>query len=368
MLRQLCVAAVCAAFSTALAAQELTWWQGDLPGALAAAKESKAGMVLLYLWGDDDNCKAMFGDTFGDKAAKQKLVEFTCMGAQKGQPAGDALFAQFSIVQAPTCLFLQPDGQVVDAIAGFRYVQPFLAELQRIREGKETVAAMRQAAAAAPKDLSLQLKLCKKLRAIGDKKGGDAAIAAILAADPKGAQEATGEAQLLQVLDADFAGKDLKAVDTKNLKAFLGRQKHKRVQFLGYDRIAAVELAKDDLKAAAEATQKAWKCMPDDQALEWGQNVAAKAYGYFEELDKAQLKLALQISARSLKAAEAVAAERGNAFLANAYYTHACVQIVNNLRKEAFASMEKAIELDPANDNLKAALAAFKDGTKALGK
>ena len=72
----------------------------------------------------------------------------------------------------------------------------------------------------------------------------------------------------------------------------------------------------------------------------------------------------LDISEKTLKAAEAVAKERGDAFLANALHLHATIQIVNNLRKEAFAGMERAMQLNPKDENLKKALDNWKSGAK----
>jgi hypothetical protein len=321
---------------------------------------------VLYFWRDQDGaCQSMFQETMADKAVQQALGAHVCVGIKKGDAAADGLIARFAIQQMPTVLWVRPDGQVVDVVAGFLPVKPFLAEVARIQSGKDTVDTMREAALKAPADLALQLRLAKKLRAMGNRAAAAPLLDQILQKDAKMAGEPAGEAQLLKILDATFpAGVEPKAVDLKQLKEYLIKQKHKRLLFLGHDRVAAAELARDNLKAAAEAAAKAWKNIPPDQVLEWGQNVAAKAYGYHEELDKGQLKDALEISEKALKAAEAAAAERGKPFLANALYIHACVQIVNNLRKDAFASMERAISLDPANENLKKALDRFKDGSK----
>ncbi|MGE3171895.1 MAG: hypothetical protein AB7O97_04665 [Planctomycetota bacterium] len=359
----LALAALCA-FAPA---QDIEWWQADVDGAIRQAAEANKTGVLLYFWADDANCKAMFNDTFGDAAVKQAVQGFVCMGAQRGAPAGDTAFARFHIEQVPTVLLLRPDGEILDAVAGYRPVQPFLGELKRIERGEDTVAALREAAEKDQGD-ALQLRLAKKLRAIGDKAAGDAVLAKLIEADPKGKSEPAAEAQLLKILDTVFVpGTPVAEVDLKPLEQFLVRQKNKRVLFLGYDRVGKVALARNDLKEAASAAQKAWKSIPDDQVLEWGQIVAWEAYKNYEELDKPQLKLALQISAAALKEAEKAAKERGQAFLANALYLHACVQIVNNQRKQAFAGMERAIELDPANEGLKKALDRFKSGSKDLG-
>jgi hypothetical protein len=234
-----------------------------------------------------------------------------------------------------------------------------------VRAGKDTIAALRAAVAGKPGDLAAQLALAKKLRAIGDRDGATKLLEAIVAKDPRFAAEPAAEAKLLLIQAATFKPELAPAdVDLKPLEQFLLKVKSKRVLFLGYDRIAATMLLRDDLKGAAEAAAKAWKYIPPEEVLEWGQNVAEKAYGFHEKLDQNQLKLALQISAKTLEAAEEAAKERGNPFLANALYLHASVQIVNNLRKDAFATMERAIRLDSSNENLKKALERWKAGSK----
>lgn len=358
--------ALFAALAAPATAQDLTWWQGDLPAALEAAKQSSRGAALLYFWRDEDNfCKAMFQDSLSDKACQQEMRNFVCMGIKKDGADSAAAFERFKVKEVPLVLFVQPDGAVVDLVQNFLPPQQFLAELKRIAAGEGTVTSMRAAVAKKPDDLALQMRLARKLRTIGDEAGAEKVVDEILERDPKFASEPAGEAMLMrivgQVMPPSTPPQD---VDLKPLKDFLVKQKNKRILFLGFDRIAAAELARDDIKAAAEAAEKAWRNIPADQVLEWGQKIAAKAYGYHEELSRPQLKLALQISQKALDAAEAVGKERGDPFLANAFYLHASVQIVNNLRKDAFASMERAIALQPNDENLKKALARWKDGSK----
>ncbi|GAB4151224.1 MAG: hypothetical protein Fur0037_19980 [Planctomycetota bacterium] len=348
-------------------AQEVTWWQKDLPSALAAAGETKARMVLLYCWRDGhEGCKAMFSGTLSEKSVMAVMNDFLCMAAKTDQPDGKAVQEKYGVDKLPVVLFLKPDGSVVDAVAGYVPVEQFKEEVSRILAGKGTVEALRAEVEKAPKDLVLKLRLANKLRATGDRKGASAVLADQLALDPKFRTEAGAEARLLQIYDETFkpeiAPQDY---DLKALKEFLVRQKQKRILFLGYDKIAAVEYMRGDLKAACEAAVRAWKNIPKDQILDWGQNIASKAYLHHKDLDRSQLKLALEISKKALAEVEARCKEKPDpAFLANALYLHASVQIVNNLRKDAFASMQQAIELNPTDDNLKKALDRWKSGAK----
>jgi hypothetical protein len=358
--------AVVLGFALPAAAQKIEWFQKDLNAALESSKNSKAGMVLLYCWREDHPaCKDMFSLTIEQDAVQKELSQFLCLSAKKDQPDGRDVQAKFGVETLPTILFLQPDGAVVDVLSGYLDQKPFLAEVARVRAGKDTITSLRAAVAAKPDDLAQQLVLAKKLKLCGDQRGAAAALADIVKRDPKGAAEPAAEAQLLQVtakvIRPELAPKD---IDLKPLKDFLIPMKHKRILFLGYDRIAAVEYSRQNLKAAIEAADRAWKNIPQDQILAWGQNIAAKAYAHKKDLDKATLKKALEVSERALKVAQDLRAERGNEFLANALYLHAAVQIINNLRKEAFATMQSAIEYDPKNENLKNALKMWQEGSK----
>jgi len=194
-------------------------------------------------------------------------------------------------------------------------------------------------------------------------------IDAIVAKDPKATSEQAAEAMLLKLSDQIFKPEaDPKNYDLKPLREFLNKQKNKRVLFLGWDRVFAAEWKRDNLKVACDAAEKAWKNIPPDQVRVWGQDYASKALEAWKELekiDKGILKQALEVSKKALDEVEKKhKAAPDPAFFANAMYLHAALLNVSNLRKEAFALMDKAIALDPQNENLKKAKAAWMDGSK----
>ncbi len=352
-----------------LPAQSIEWWQKDLDGALLAAKDKPAAMVLLYCWKDGHGvCMDMFQGTLAEKQVVTAAADFVCMGA-KDDEAGRIVLAKYGIEQVPTVLFLAPDGSVVDVAPGYVPVKEFLAEIARIRAGKDTVGELKKQIAAAPQDLGLQMRLVRKLRTAGDKAGSLAVIDAIVAKDPKLASEPAAEAMLLKLTDQIFKPEITPAdYDLKPLRDFLGKQRNKNILFLGYDRMAAAEYRRQNLKAAAEAAGKAWKNIPPDQVLAWGQGIAGKAYENWqalEKLNKELLKQALEISKKALEEVEKRhKTSPDNPFLGSAMYLHAAVQLVCNQRKEAFATMDKAMAIDPNNENLKKAKDRWLDGSK----
>ena len=350
-------------------AQTVEWWQKDFDGALAAAKDKPAAIVLLYCWRDNhDGCSAMFSGTLSDKALVPPLADFVCMGV-KDDAAGKPVQDRFGISQVPTILFVDPAGKVVDVVAGYVPVAEFTAELKRIRAGTDTIQKLRERADAAPDDLALRLNLVRKLRSAGDKNGSVAEIDAIVAKDPKCASEAGAEAMLLKITDQIFRPEIVPAdYDLKPLREFLGKQKQKRMLFLGYDRMAAAEYRRQGWKAAGEAVKNAWKNVPPEMVIDYGQSIAGKAYENWvvlDKLDKNLLKGALDISKRALDEVEKKQkTSPDKPFYANALYLHASMLVVNNLRKEAFAMMDRAMTIDPKNENLKKARDRWLDGSK----
>ena len=356
------------ACSALLPAQKVEWWQKDMAGAIAAASSAKAGMTVLYCWKDGDPvCKELYEGTVMDASVQAALAEFVCMGAKYEEAVGKQVHDAYGVTSVPTMLFVKPDGKVEDVLQGVLQVKPMLDEIARIRSGKETIGALRTSLEAKPDDHALALRLARKLAATGDKAGAAKLVDGILAKDPKFASEAAAEAMLMRICEATFRPEITpQDVDLKPLREFLVKAKSKRIQFLGWDRIAAAEWRRQNLKAATEAVERAWKNIPPEEVMDWGNRVVAYAYEFRAELDKNQQKLALEIAKKSVAAAEtaAKAMKDGNPWLAERLYTFAACQLYNNLRKEAFATMERAIQLDPKNENLKKALEMWKDGAK----
>ncbi len=347
-------------------AQQIEWWQKDFDSALAAAKDSASELLLLYCWQDQhDTCSAMFSGTLSDEKVGKALAGVVCMGA-KDDAAGKPVLERYRVSRVPTVLFVQPDGAVVDVVPGYVPVERFVAEVTRIRSGKDTIASLREQCAAAPDDLALKLRLVQKLRASGDKAGSLQVIDAMVQQDERLKSEEAAEAMLLKITDETFApGIEPANYDLDPLRKFLQKQRNKRIRFLGYDRMAAAEYRRGDLKEAADAAEQAWKYVPDDQLVDFGQNLAALAYQHYKELETPTLPKARTTSQRTFAAVEEQHEKQPDApFLANAMYVHAAVLIVNKQRKQGLELMEQAMQVDPKNENLKKAYDRWLAGDK----
>ncbi|MCR9247625.1 MAG: hypothetical protein NXI31_21580 [bacterium] len=357
-MRHLFASLLSLAVLTQLPAQ-VEWWTQDFDSALAAAGEAEGKMVMLYFWrADHGGCSSMFGGTLGDEKAVPVISRYVCMGAQAETEIGTPLFAKYHIQQVPTVVFVQPDGAVVDLVEGYVAVADFLAEVERIEKGDDTIAGLRAKIAAAPDDFQSGADLVNKLNSIGDAEGAAKVIDAMIARDPKGRNPFVAEMMLAKIIaEVRKPGVSSLDYDVAPLRKFLAKQRNKRVKFLGYDQMARIEYSRDNLKAAAKHCEAAWKSIPKDRVLDWGQRMASIAYNKHKELakiDKGILKQALKISKKALDAAEAAFKKTPDkAWMANALVRHAAVLIVNNKRKEAFAVVDRAIELDPKTEDHK---------------
>jgi hypothetical protein len=369
MMRHISTGLLASVIAVSLPAQTVTWWDKSFDEALTAAKGKPAGMVLLYCWQDKhDTCAAMFDGTMGDEKVSKKLTDFVCMGVQDNE-AGRAVWQRYGVASVPTVFFIDPTGEVVDVIPGYVPIEQFLTDLDRITSGKDTIQALREHQKAKPEDLKQALKLVQKLRLASDIKGSHVVIDAMIKVDPKGKSEEVAEAMLWKISDETFrddvAPQDY---DLKQLRLFLKSQRNKRVLFLGYDQMASAHYRNEDLKAASSAAMKAWKNIPKDEVIDWGQRMCGIAYRRWKDLDKASkrtLKDALVISKKTLAAVEARHKKQPDAtFLGNAMYLHAAVLIVNKQRKKALALMDKAMEVDPGNQNLAPAKQNWLKGNK----
>jgi len=353
------IAILCAiaAQTTPLLAQTVTWWSKDFDAALTAAKDAPSEMVLLYCWQESDTCAAMFSGTMSDAKVGKKLADYICMGV-KNDDAGKSVWERYKIDSVPVVLFLQPDGTVVDVLTGYVTIEQFILDLDRVRAGKETILSLRTQITDDPKDIKSAQLLVQKLRALKDIAGSHEVIDAMIKVDPKGKSEAVAEGMLWKITDETFAaGVAPQDYDLSKLRVFLKTARHKRIKFLGHDQMATAHYQRDDLKAYASSAMKAWKNIPDDQVIEWGQRICGTAYQRWKDLDKANksaLKNTLTISKKTLAAVKKQHKKQPDkTFLGNAMFLHAAILLVNKKRKDALDLMDDAIEIDPDNENLK---------------
>jgi len=260
-------------------------------------------------------------------------------------------------------------GAVVDSVVGYATIVDFAATVKRVRSGAETIPALEQGVEASTLSMPEMQLLMQKLLAVQEQERAKGVIDAMIEKDPKAKSPEAAEAMLWKInaetFRPDVAPLD---VDLGPLRRFLKSQRNKRVLFLGYDRMASAHWSRGEIKDAAKYADKAWKAVPDDQVIEWGQRMSGFAYRNWKDLEKANkaiLKNALKVSKATLKAIEKRNKQQPDpSFLANFMGTHAALLVVNKKRKDALDLMDKAIALDPNNKNLKAWKANWLQGNK----
>ncbi len=347
---------------------QLSWWDKGFGEALTAAADKPAGMVMLYCWQDSNNCAAMFSGTMSDKQVTTPLGDFVCFGVQNDDK-GKETWAKYKIQSTPTVLFVAPDGSVVDAVVGYATIVDFAATLKRVRSGDGTIPALQKKVEAGGASMPEMQLLMQKLLAVQEQERAKGVIDAMIEKDPKAKSPEAAEAMLWKInaetFRPDVAPLD---VDLGPLRRFLKSQRNKRVLFLGYDRMASAHWSRGEIKDAAKYADKAWKAVPDDQVIEWGQRMSGFAYRNWQDLEKANkaiLKNALKVSKATLKAIEERDKEQPDpAFLANFMGTHAALLIVNNKRKDALDLMDEAIAIAPDMKALKDWKANWLQGNK----
>mgnify|MGYP001209033701 FL=1 len=354
LIASLCVITFQAA---SLTAQSITWWDKEFDAALTAAKDKPTEMVLLYCWEESDTCAAMFSGTMSDAKVAKALDDFICMGI-KNDDAGKEVWARYKVGSVPLVLFVNPDGEVVDVLTGYVTIEQFVTDIERVKAGEQTIPSLRAKISTEPEDIQSAQVLVQKLRALQDISGSHDVIEAMIKVDPKGKSEAVAEGMLWKITDETFAeGIAPKDYDLAKLRVFLKSARHKRIKFLGHDQMATAHYQREDLKASAASAMKAWKNIPDDQVIDWGQRMCGIAYRRWKDLDKANksiLKNALKVSKKTLAAVEKLQKKQPDkTFLGNAMFLHAAILLVNKKRKDALKLMDDAIEIDPDNKNLK---------------
>lgn len=347
---------------------QVTWWDKSFDDALTAAADKPTKLALIYFWQDSNQCALMYDGTMADARVQTAMADFLCMGIKQADDA-KPYFERYKVQQMPTVLFLAPDGSLVDLVVGNATIEEFVADLTRVRAGTETLPALKQAFEAGSADLKTMQRLMQKLRQCSDLEGANKVIQAVIDKDPKGKSPEAAEAILNQICDKTFAADIAPAdYDMTELRQFLKSQRNKRIKFLGYDRMAAGEYRRGDLKEAAEAVEQAWKNIPDDELIGWANQVLGIVYQRrddIEKVNKALLKKALMISKDRIKAVAALQKkQKDDAFHADAMYLHAAILLINRKRSDALDLMEEAIALAPKSEYLKKQRDSWLSGEK----
>jgi tetratricopeptide (TPR) repeat protein len=139
--------------------------EGSSPAKIRQAVRTSGGKLgFLYFTTDWCGwCKKLQKDTFTDK----EFVGFTethflpyLVNAEKS--TGPELRNLYKVNAYPTVVIVDEEGRMVDMVIGYKLPEPYLAELRRIVEGRDTLAGLQAAYAENPDDAATGLRLADK--------------------------------------------------------------------------------------------------------------------------------------------------------------------------------------------------------------
>lgn len=152
-------------FSVAFA--EIQWFEGSFADAQKVATNEMI-MIDFYtdwcVW-----CKRLDSDVFPkteiSKFAKENLISIK-IDAEKGE--GIALAKKYNASGFPTILFTDAGGNEIDRIVGYLPLEPFLEELNRIKNRIDTFDSLQNRAKSEPNNHKILEKLGQKNEDRGD--------------------------------------------------------------------------------------------------------------------------------------------------------------------------------------------------------
>lgn len=312
----------------------VTWFEGDLEGALAAAKaQGKQVFVDVGAYWCPP-CRKLDEEVFvlpDVGAAIDRGYVAIHIDAEKGE--GPEVVTRYRIQAYPTLLVLEASGlekgRLVDALAPAE----LLAGLAKIAGGGDVLAELEAAVAARPDDLEARYRLGNAYALAARRAEADAALAAVIAGDPDNAKELAARAMadraafLVAKQDADpekaialYRELQQKFPRSKEaLRAYrqIGRELHK----LGRD---------DEAVASLEAMVAT---APDDVELK-------ASYGWFAFRERCRPEAGL----RAVEAGIATAPKNAELYWLRAELKHQLGDAVG-----ALASIREAAALEPAS-------------------
>lgn len=358
--------------------EQLNWRTGSFMSTMgAAAQEEKP--VLIYFWSNESGqCAKLYQETLTSSKIVPALDDFLVYSANTGEQAGYKLVEKYGVKTLPTMLVVNPDGKVNDAILGFISVHGLIGEIERIERNEGTVSALRAAADEDPKNMEARMKYAIKLGDVGDRAGYEAQREVMFEADPKFKQLATAQMRMYQLQDeAGQSEEEIKVADLDPMRKFLTKSKHSEVLFDGWNWISQVASYQEKPQEARAAQVALWKHVPEDKVARTGNWIAASFYEQREELDKKERKFALEVAEASFASVQTWSTEEGcgegcycdgctegcvgedgemlerrELYVARALDTLACAYAMNGKKRDAIASIDRGLAIDPENEQL----------------
>ena len=342
---------------------KIPWFQGTFAEARALAVREKK-LVFIDFWTTWCGwCKKLDRDTYSDERVLAATQGWICLNIDAESETGAPIAREYPINGFPTMIVLEPDGSVREVLSGYLPPAAFLAEVERITANRDTLSALRAAAAAEGAGVDARWKYASRLMEIGDEKGVDAQVAAIRKLDPEGKSLAMHYVAFQDALKRinELWQQDKATEAPAVLKELIAKETYPEVQVRAWNVLGQVYGAlAGQAKNPEDATRynlesrtaqiTAWRTAPDRDAIGFGKQVLNEFYGTKDRLGADDKEFALEVAERLRKLAPEDA---------EALDLVACAHFLNGRKDEALALVKKAIELDPKNVNYAKRLSEF---------
>jgi thioredoxin-related protein len=166
------LAASMAAIFVAPTVQEFAW-NRDFEQAQKKAEDAKKPLMLYFTTDWCGWCKVMERETFVDAKVQGQAARYVpvMLDAEKD---GKALAQKYKVDSYPTFVFVQPSGEVIGTLNGFRNAADFQQRVTQILDGRTEESRLKEALDKDPNDPVANSEMAIKL--IGDGKASEAEV------------------------------------------------------------------------------------------------------------------------------------------------------------------------------------------------
>ncbi len=145
---------------------------------LAKAKEQGKSVFVDFMTDWCVWCKRLDKDTYPQAAVGDAMKAFVNVRVDAEKGEGVQLAARYNVHGFPTLVIVDASGDEIDRISGYMPPEPFVKEIERIKKGDGTLAALKKAHEATPDDVDSGIAYAAKLSA-GNPEGASALFASL---------------------------------------------------------------------------------------------------------------------------------------------------------------------------------------------
>jgi hypothetical protein len=353
-------------------AGKIPWFEKDLDAALKEAKAQQK-LVLAYFHSAAVPASAKLSqEAFSEDRVADALKDVICVRVDTEKQHDVAV--RYNVQDPPVLVWFNSDGTVRDRIFGYKDTNTVLGDISRVKVDVGTINELRRTIAAKGDDIESRFQLYKRLRDLGDIAGASEQKAAILKLDPQGTSRAshhftydriTGEIEQYWAQTGT-----LHMHKVEELQTFVELESDPELIWDGWMRLANTHAylanqsaskgmfadAKEHRMTRRKFIANAWRGVPQadlDFFHDWCTTNAGLFWNERDELTPEDKQFFSTITAKLV-----------DVFSKDplAHDLRARALFLAGKGPEAIDEAQKAVELDPSNDEYKNRLKQFRGG------